>query len=147
MQLIHIMISITVYIQMSIIKLLCLAKTSIILEIFNYFCRYKFKKRLRNFQPENGRKFKNKPGCPKIVVLIKKNVDLTSILSKNFLFKHTWGPVEEKKNMSSTTNCRLRSTEKKTIRPFIIIHKLKLKMSQILRAKSLKTRRNSKEKL
>ena len=64
----------TVYIQMSIIKLLCLSKTSIILKIFNYFCRYKFKNRLRNFQPENGERFKNKPGCPKIVVLMKKSV-------------------------------------------------------------------------
>ena len=71
MQLVYIMISITVYIQMSIIKLLCLSKTSIILKIFNYFCRYKFKNRSRNFQPENGEKFKNKPGCPNIVVLIK----------------------------------------------------------------------------
>ena len=54
---------------MSIIKLLFVKNI-----YFDYFCCHKLKNTLRNFQPENGQKFKNKPGCPKIVVLIKKRV-------------------------------------------------------------------------
>ena len=65
-------LSLLVHIHMPIIKFLYLTKTTIILKNFNYFLCYEFKNRLRNFQPENGQKFKNKPGCSKIVVLIRK---------------------------------------------------------------------------
>ena len=59
---------------MPIIKFLHLTITPIILKNLNYFLCYELKNRLRNFQPENGRKFKNKLGCSKIVVLIRKKV-------------------------------------------------------------------------
>ena len=66
------MISMITYVQISMFKFWDLMKTTIILKIFNYFCRCRFKNRLRNFQPENDQKIKNKPGCRKIVVLIRK---------------------------------------------------------------------------
>ena len=50
---------------MLIIKLLYLTETSLILENCNYFYRDRFRNRLKNFQPENRQKFKNKPGWPK----------------------------------------------------------------------------------
>ena len=53
-------------------KVFVLDKNNYHFENFNYFCRCRFKNRLRNFQPENDQKIKNKPGCPKIVVLIRK---------------------------------------------------------------------------
>ena len=62
-----------VWIQILIIKLLYLIKTSIILKNSNSFYRYRFKNRLRNFQPENGRKFKNKPGWPEKRGSYRKN--------------------------------------------------------------------------
>ena len=50
---------------MLIIKLLYITLTSILKKNSNYIYRYRFKNQLRTFQPENGRKFKNKPGWPK----------------------------------------------------------------------------------
>ena len=55
-------------------EIIVINKNTIILKNSHYFCRYRYKNRLRTFQPQNGQKFKNKPGWPKIVVLIKKSV-------------------------------------------------------------------------
>ena len=37
-----------------------------------YFHRLRFKNHLRNFQPENSRKFKNKPGWPETLCSLKR---------------------------------------------------------------------------
>ena len=54
-------------------ELLYLTMTYIILINCMYFHRLKFKNWLRNFQPENSQKFKNKPGWPEKRGSYKKN--------------------------------------------------------------------------
>jgi len=67
--------------KMLIIKLLYITLISISSINSRYIYRYGYKNQLRNFQPENSWKFKNKPGRPKNRGSYKKKI-VYSVIKK-----------------------------------------------------------------
>ena len=52
----------TVYIKMLIVKLFYIALPSFLSINLKHIYHYRFKNQLKNFQPDNSKKSKNKPG-------------------------------------------------------------------------------------